>query len=165
MILSIITKAFGIALILFGCAMGYIVILKRKMQQDKLSNTLKSQEIDELQESVIETVKEKIGQKRLLVPDKDDIKAKVLYGQFGVKELGEELKVAFNSKHIALSNKHTQLTDLDLLVIDLIIIGMDNDDICEIIHMEKRTLYRRRQLIAKRIGISSNDIEQFVNTL
>lgn len=165
MILSIITKAFGIALILFGCSMGYIVILKRRMQQNRLSNTLKSQEIGELQESVIETVKEKIDQKRLLVPDKDDIKAKVLYGQFGIKELGEELKVALNSKHIALSSNHTQLTDLDLLVIDLIIIGMNNDDICEIIHMEKRTLYRRRQLIAKRIGISSNDIEQFVKTL
>ena len=168
MILSVMTKAFGVSLILFGCAVLYILILKRRINQRDLLKSGKDKEIDDLQGKMLEDIKKKVIENKSAssaIPDKDDIKARVLYNQNAIKELGDELKIALQDKHVVLSGKYPKLTDLDLLVIDLIIIGMDNDDICEIIKMEKRTLYRRRQLIAQRIGISSNDIEAFVRAL
>lgn len=61
--------------------------------------------------------------------------------------------------------QYPNLTELDILVICLIGIGMDNDEICTILRMEKRTLYRRRQLIAQRVGMSSTQLELFATTL
>ena len=50
---------------------------------------------------------------------------------------------------------------MDLLVICLIGIGMDNLEIYTLLRMEKRTLYRRRQLISMRVGISSLHLDEF----
>lgn len=58
------------------------------------------------------------------------------------------------------------LTDLDMLVLCLLGIGMDNQEIATLLRMEKRTLYRRRQLMAMRIGISSLQLDEFaINTI
>ena len=58
------------------------------------------------------------------------------------------------------------LTDLDMLVLCLLGIGMDNQEIATLLRMEKHTLYRRRQLMAMRIGISSMKLDEFaINTI
>lgn len=165
MILAIIHKAFGIALILIGLASLQIKFLRMKLKNERLNALIKEKEMETLQARMLDDVKTKINRSQnLCALDKDDVKARYLYSQDGIKDLANDLKIALSDKHAALKKAYPQLTDLDMLVISLMIIGMDNDDICEIIKMEKRTLYRRRQLIAQRIGISSNDIEEFVMT-
>lgn len=118
----------------------------------------------ELQGRLVEKVRMKIEmtqRSKAFRINKDDLMANYIYKQDRIQELGQELQEIFGREFAALKSKYPQLTELDKLVIALLGLEMDNDEICEIMHMEKRTLYRRRQLIAQRIGLSSTLLESF----
>lgn len=118
----------------------------------------------ELQGRLVEKVRMKIEmtqRSKAFRINKDDLMANYIYKQDRIQELGQEMQEIFGREFAALKSKYPQLTELDKLVIALLGLEMDNDEICEIMHMEKRTLYRRRQLIGQRIGLSSTALEAF----
>lgn len=141
-----------------------IVELYHKLKANQLEVQLKLSEKTDLQDRLVDKVKEKIEmtcRSRKARFNKDDLFANYIYKQDKVSALGEEMQSIFHNEIALLRSKYPQLTDLDLLVLSLLSIGMDNDEICELTQMEKRTLYRRRQLIAQRIDLSSTQLEAF----
>ena len=72
---------------------------------------------------------------------------------------------ALNAMALELAEQKLHDETLALLDICLLGIGMDNVEICTVLRMEKRTLYRRRQLIAMRTGMSSMNLETFSRSI
>lgn len=112
----------------------------------------------------LEYVMDKISKTNLVLEKRiaaDDVVAQSIYDYNVVKQLGQDLSEIFDSQYSEIRSKYPALTSLDLLVLTLLGIDMNNAEICSVLRMEKRTLYRRRQLIAQRIGLSSTELEQF----
>lgn len=78
-----------------------------------------------------------------------------------------DLRHIFNDKISILHERYPQLTDLDVQVLLLIGIGIENHDILQYTDMSKRTYYKRRQLIAQRMGTTAaqlNELAQHIFT-
>lgn len=156
-------KFIAIPFFLLGIVFFVISILMDLYRQERIKNASKSRVIDDLQAHLLEKIRTKIeltdrSQKHR---HKDDLIADYIYRQDVVHELGDELKSIYVQEYSVLRTKYPQLTDLDLLVLCLLWMELTNEEICEVVHMERRTLYRRRQLISQRIGISSVCLEEF----
>ncbi|MBR0194742.1 MAG: hypothetical protein IJQ32_00655 [Paludibacteraceae bacterium] len=142
--------------------------IKRKMDTQELQRKLAEAETEEWREKLLDKVKEKIAlteEARDRLTRGEDLVAKYIYHQQGIEELSAELFGIYQKPISAVKKKYPDLTELDLLVICLLGIGMDNVEVCSLLRMEKRTLYRRRQLIAQRIGMSSTALEEFAKNM
>lgn len=160
---KILIILFALILILNGCLVLYICLLKQKINGLLLQKASKEREVIDWKNQLLEKVKEKIvitEQTQMQLNNADDILSSI-YQQNDIKQLGEDLHKIFSNQINRLCEQYPQLTDLDILVICLLGIEMDNLEICALLRMEKRTLYRRRQLIAKRMGISSLQLDDF----
>ena len=138
--------------------------INHKLEAQEFQRKLAEMETEEWREKLLEKVKEKIAiteQARNRITRGEDLVAKFIYHQQGIEEFSEELFDIYHKPISALKKKYSDLTELDLLVLCLLGIGMDNVEICALLRMEKRTLYRRRQLIAQRTGMSSTMLEDF----
>lgn len=143
-------------------------ILNKKLQGMSFSQRVSEKEIEEWRIKLLEKVKEKINiteQAQDKLTRGEDLVAQFIYRHNDIKQLSDELNAIFKQPLQTIKDKYPDLTELDLLVICLIGIGMDNDEICTLLRMEKRTLYRRRQLIAQRIGMSSTQLDMFAMTI
>ena len=143
--------------------------IKRKMDTQELQRKLAETETEEWREKLLDKVKEKIAlteEARDRLTKGEDLVAKYIYHQQGIEELSTELFSIYQKPINTVKKQYPDLTELDLLVICLLGIGMDNVEICSLLRMEKRTLYRRRQLIAQRIGLSSSTaLEEFAKNM
>ena len=144
-------------------------IIRRKLETQELQRKLAEAETEEWREKMLDKVKEKIAmteEARDRMTRGEDLVAKYIYHQQGIEELSTELFSIYQKPINTVKKKYPDLTELDLLVICLLGIGMDNVEVCSILRMEKRTLYRRRQLIAQRIGLnSSTNLEEFAKNI
>ncbi len=139
-------------------------VINRKMEAQELQRKLAERETDAWREKLMDKVKEKIAiteQARNRITRGEDLVAQFIYHQQGIEELSTELFEIYSKPISTVKKKYPDLTELDLLVLCLLGIGLDNVEICTLLHMEKRTLYRRRQLIAMRTGMSSTNLETF----
>ncbi len=143
--------------------------IKRKMETQELQRKLAEAETEEWREKMLDKVKEKIAlteEARDRMTRGEDLVAKYIYHQQGIEELSTELFGIYQKPISSVKKKYPDLTELDILVICLLGIGMDNVEVCSLLRMEKRTLYRRRQLIAQRIGLnSSTNLEEFAKNM
>lgn len=154
----------AIELIIISFLVLYIGLLDQKIKGLRCKSISSEKELDEWREKLLEKVKEKIvltEQSEMRIKSGEDIVSKFIYQQEDIKRLGEELFSIFSAQLTSIKEQYPQLTELDLLVICLLGIGMDNLEIYTLLRMERRTLYRRRQLIAMRIGISSSQLDEF----
>ena len=146
-----------------------INIINRKLDTQELQRKLAEAESEEWREKMLDKVKEKIAlteEARDRMTRGEDLVAKYIYHQQGIEELSTELFSIYQKPINTVKKQYPDLTELDLLVICLLGIGMDNVEVCSILRMEKRTLYRRRQLIAQRIGLtSSTALEEFAKNM
>ncbi|MCQ2347694.1 MAG: hypothetical protein MJZ65_00725 [Paludibacteraceae bacterium] len=157
-------------IIFFGILFWILFNKYNKIKKQALELQLHMKRLNEskLQEKLLDKVKEKINltqRSNRLRKQKDELIASVIYKQEHVLELGEEIKSIYATEYNAIQSRYPQLTELDMLVICLLGIDMTNEEICELLKMEKRTLYRRRQLISQRIGISSTELEDFAHSI
>ena len=147
----------------------HLAVISRKLETQELQRRLAEMETEEWREKLLDKVKEKIAiteQAHNRITHGEDLVAKFIYHQQGIEELSAELFGIYHKPISAIKKKYPDLTELDLLVICLLGIGMDNVEICSILRMEKRTLYRRRQLIVQRIGINSSaNLEAFAKSM
>lgn len=65
-----------------------------------------------------------------------------------------EARIAYLKKHYA------NLTEVDIQVLILIGMGLETQDILLILDMSKRTYYKRRQIISKRMTISTTELDE-----
>ena len=142
----------------------YINYLQQSLRLSKFQKIIKENESYDYRNKLLEKVREKIAvtqraENKFIKGE--DLVAECIYRQSNIDQLGTDIRNLFEKQLGTLKTQYPSLTDLDILVIVLLGIGMDNVEICALLHMEKRTLYRRRQLIAQRIGISSLSIEEF----
>lgn len=160
----------GIVFLIAVLGMAFSIdIISRKLETQELQRRLAEMETEEWREKLLDKVKEKIAiteQAHNRITHGEDLVAKFIYHQQGIEELSAELFGIYHKPISAIKKKYPDLTELDLLVICLLGIGMDNVEICSILRMEKRTLYRRRQLIVQRIGINSSaNLEAFAKSM
>ncbi len=145
-----------------------MAILEKRLQGMTFAQKATEKEVDEWRAKLLEKVKEKIDiteQAQAQIVRGEDLVAKFIYRNDEIQQLSKELNAIFKQSIQTIKEKYPDLTDLDILVLTLIGIGMDNDEICNLLRMEKRTLYRRRQLIAQRIGMSSTQLDVFAMTV
>ena len=146
-----------------------VLIIRRNLETQELQRKLAEAETEEWREKMLDKVKEKIAlteEARDRMTRGEDLVAKYIYHQQGIEELSTELFSIYQKPINTVKKQYPDLTELDLLVICLLGIGMDNVEVCSILRMEKRTLYRRRQLIAQRIGLtSSTALEEFAKNM
>ena len=146
-----------------------VLIVRRNSETQELQRKLAEAESEEWREKMLDKVKEKIAlteEARDRMTRGEDLVAKYIYHQQGIEELSTELFSIYQKPINTVKKQYPDLTELDLLVICLLGIGMDNVEVCSILRMEKRTLYRRRQLIAQRIGLSSSTaLEEFAKNM
>jgi len=75
----------------------------------------------------------------------------------------QEVNHIFDNKISGLSASHPQLTVSDIKVITLICLRMDISDCCNLLNMSKDTMYHRRGIIKKRLGLDNKvDLEKWV---
>lgn len=77
----------------------------------------------------------------------------------------DELQPLFGDKTESIRQQYPQLTDLDINVLLLIGLGIDNNEILHLTDMSKRTYYKRRQLIAQRIGTTAAQLDPIAKEL
>lgn len=78
-----------------------------------------------------------------------------------LSELYQRLLHIYGSSTTVLQEKYPQLTELDICVLIMIGAGVSNIEIIQYFNMTKRTYYKRRQVISKRLGISATELESF----
>ena len=149
--------AISLLVLYIGMLWRYIKGLIMKLSCSKYeNNTWRFKLLDKLKEKIVITERVLSNRK-----NEQEFITKLIYQLGDINILKEDLFGIFHVQITALKNKFPQLTELDLLVICLIGIGMDNLEIYTLLRMEKRTLYRRRQLISMRVGISSLHLDEF----
>lgn len=157
--------AIGFAGLVVLCHLSKTLFRYAKINEFKshLQNIVES----EWRGKCLEHVVEKINVTNSMLAKKlaaEDVVAKCIYNYDVVQRLGAELSELFSSQHQQIRNQYPSITNLDLLVLTLLSIDMSNSEICSILRMERRTLYRRRQLIGQRMGVSSEKLETLAKT-
>jgi len=71
----------------------------------------------------------------------------------------DDLHPFFGDKIDDIRHRFPQLTDLDCKVLMLIGLGVENYEIIRLTDMSKRTYYKRRQLIAQRLGTTAAQLD------
>lgn len=100
-----------------------------------------------------------LAQRQMLVAE---VKQKVLKGSYSSwQKASAELTIIFSDETNHLRLSYPELTDIDICVIQLLAIGLDNQEILIFLDMSKRTFYKRRQLIAGRVGLLASQLDQF----
>lgn len=93
----------------------------------------------------------------------DDIRYQQLLNQIkqpsAKTHIVDELQPLFGDKTESIRQRYPQLTDLDINVLILIGLGIDNNEILHLTDMSKRTYYKRRQLIAQRLGTTAAQLD------
>ena len=149
------------------CILVFIIgLLSHRLNTTKFLQKLAEIDAETYHDKLVDKVKDKIALTRRAenkFMKGGDLVAEAIYRQNDTQQLGNELRMLYQKELDGLSNQYPSLTDLDLLVITLLGMQMDNLEICNLLHMEKRTLYRRRQLIAQRMGISSMDLDDLAH--
>jgi len=79
--------------------------------------------------------------------------------QDGKVRLLDDLHPFFGDKIDDIRQRFPQLTDLDCKVLILIGLGVENYEIIRLTDMSKRTYYKRRQLIAQRLGTTAAQLD------
>lgn len=59
----------------------------------------------------------------------------------------------------SLKERYPLLTDADMQVLVLLGLGIETQDVLQFLDMSKRTYYKRRQLISKRMDISTTELD------
>lgn len=100
-----------------------------------------------------------LAQRQMLV---EQIRQKVLNGEYSsYQKVSAELTNVFPDETNHLRLFYPELTDIDICVLQLLAIGLDNQEILTFLDMSKRTFYKRRQLIAGRVGLLASQLDQF----
>ena len=77
----------------------------------------------------------------------------------------DELQHIFGYKMSQIHDLYPTLTEVDLQVLLLIGLGVENHDIVTMTNMSKRTYYRRRQVLAQRMGTTAAKLDGEVKKL
>lgn len=147
---------------------SYLRYVKDSLDELRLEFQIQQREVEDARMKLMEKIREKIEiTQRTRKPkcDMDDLVAQFIYRQDCVQDLGSEMLEIYANEYSTLRLKYPSLTNLDLLILALLGNDMDNVEICSLLKMEKRTLYRRRQLIAQRMGVSSTVLDEFAKSI
>lgn len=77
----------------------------------------------------------------------------------------KDLQALFGDKVTSLTSRYPSLTELDVQVLILIGLGVENHEILRLTNMSKRTYYKRRQLIAQRMGTTAAQLDADVRQI
>lgn len=137
-------------------------IMFNKWEEEKLHANMLAAEKADTRAMLIKRITE--GIQSTLEQRYDDLKRR---GTSTVDEvrwrlIEQDLRDLYHLQVVDLRMEYPELTDADISFILLVAVGVDNPDIALLLELEKRSIYRRRQLIAQRMGISSLDLDDLI---
>lgn len=143
--LNLVFVLCGGILFLSGC-LTYLVVkntrLKAELDSIRVRESIHKHQLSDKQEAMMEHIREKIRLREQA-------------------QACRELRAAYNKEVNSLQNHYPQLTEVDIDVLLLLGIGLDNQEIVEFLDLSKRTYYKRRQVIAGRLGVSAVELNDF----
>lgn len=77
----------------------------------------------------------------------------------------EEFDVAYDGLLSRLTNRYPDLTDIDIRYIVLTCMHFNTSDICLLLNHTKRTIYNRRQILKQRLGLTTEDLDDWLRAL
>lgn len=141
-----------IIFILFWCVLLTFTVfalviysMRHKWQSEKIASSVASHQVAAQQQILVQHVKERIS----------------AHAYSSWQKAAAELSQVYAAQTNHLRLTYPDLTDLDLCVLLLLAIGLDNQEIILFLDMSKRTYYKRRQLIAGRVGLLASQLDQF----
>lgn len=137
-------------------------IMFNKWEEEKLRANMFAAEKADTRAMLIKRITE--GIQSTLEQRYDDLKRR---GTSTVDEvrwrlIEQDLRDLYHLQVVDLRMEYPELTDADISFILLVAVGVDNPDIALLLELEKRSIYRRRQLIAQRMGISSLELDDLI---
>ncbi len=143
-------------------------VLLHRYQTVLLEKNIHKEESEAMRMKLIEQIKNKIDattRANTFSHKGMDLVADFIYKKEDISKLGDDFKRVYNKQLSTVRIKYPSLTDLDMLIFSLLGIGLDNYEVCALLGMERRTLYRRRQLMAQRMNMSSLELDEFAQSI
>ena len=144
-------------------------VLKKSLEVKKSENNLKKQlllsKLTLRMENTLQFNRLKMGLSRQVKLDDfiKEISIQSIVSQKDWEFYIQEVDHIFDKKISSLSSANSQLTQSDIRVIVLICLRMDISDCCNLLNLSKETMYHRRAIIKKRIGLNVKvDLEKWV---
>ena len=144
-------------------------VLKNSLEVKKSENNLKKQlllsKLTLRMENTLQFNRLKMGLSRQVKLDDfiKEISIQSIVSQKDWEFYIQEVDHIFDKKISSLSASNSQLTQSDIRVIVLICLRMDISDCCNLLNLSKETMYHRRAIIKKRIGLNVKvDLEKWV---
>jgi len=144
-------------------------VLKNSLEVKKSENNLKKQlllsKLTLRMENTLQFNRLKMGLSRQVKLDDfiKEISIQSIVSQKDWEFYIQEVDHIFDKKISSLSSANSQLTQSDIRVIVLICLRMDISDCCNLLNLSKETMYHRRAIIKKRIGLNVKvDLEKWV---
>lgn len=143
-----------IIVLLFGCLFmllimstfyTYLYEKKDQLKDQKIANHVAASRLAAQKQLILGEVKQKVQNQE--------------YSSW--QKASADLTTVFADETNHLRLTYPELTDIDICVLQLLAIGLDNQEILTFMDMTKRTFYKRRQLIAGRVGLLASQLDQF----
>lgn len=143
-----------IIVLLFGCLFmllimstfyTYLYEKKDQLKDQKIANYVAASRLAAQKQLILGEVKQKVQNQE--------------YSSW--QKASADLTTVFADETNHLRLTYPELTDIDICVLQLLAIGLDNQEILTFMDMTKRTFYKRRQLIAGRVGLLASQLDQF----
>lgn len=122
---------------------------RHRLAVEQISHSVSRSVIHDQQQLLISNIREKI----------------LTSGYSSYQKAIADLSAVYKLPLQRLRSTYPELTDLDIAVLLLLAIGLDNHEIIVFLDMSKRTYYKRRQLIAGRVGLTASQLDQFAYSI
>lgn len=141
-----IILTFLILLLIYGC-IGLYHELKYQDQKDEIKRLLVVESLHKTQ--LTEKQQVLMDQIRKHIRSREQVLA------------CQELRASYAKEVASLQKKYSRLTSNDIDILLLLGIGLSNQEVVAFMDMNKRSYYRRRQLISERTDIPAANINSF----
>lgn len=170
-----------LALLLIAVLSAAIVLIQyntRRRTERLIQEARTQQQINDLQNELVirrEAIKRSLDQRIYLskslqetiltkqkvesIPEwaKDFIEMNIFSTEEQWQRFLKEFEGAYGGLLTNMQNEYNRLTNTDLQVIALYILGMDNSDICLLMGLTQRTIWSRRMRIKSRVGLGEKE--------
>lgn len=120
--------------------------LRRQLEDARMQDAVHRTQLTERQELILEQIHAQIRNREQ-------------------QKVCAQLRASYDKEVAMLAHRYPELTDIDVDVILLLGIGLENQDIIGFLDLNKRTFYKRRQLISGRLSISATELNEFATQL
>ena len=154
----VILVLFGLLIVWFAIVRWLLFDTKRQLREERKKCNLQLTESAYLRQLLIKELLLSIEDMNSLLLSRHD-KSKVRVHEYRIK-LTDKCRRLFTTQFNYLHSKYALLDTRDIVLILLLGLEVDNQTIANILDCSLRTIYKRRQRVAREMQISSLDLDK-----